>query len=118
MTDPPRRRKKRRARPPAAATAPRLSRPSRQPRQLVAVAAAGMLLGIALTATSGPGDGPGAFFSLLGPWVSVLSMALAIGAAHTLGRTGPDPGIFASAPTTDPPASDESPDPDPGGHAS
>jgi hypothetical protein len=75
-----------------------------------------MLLGVALTATNGLDAGPGAPLGLLGPWVAVLSMALAIGAAHTLGRLGPDPGVFPSG-TAD--ASLASPpDPEPGEDAS
>lgn len=52
-------------------------------RRYASFSAVGLLLGIALTAT---GE------ITFGPWLSVLSLALAIGAAHTLGRCGPDPG--------------------------
>jgi F0F1-type ATP synthase assembly protein I len=57
-----------------------------QARQMLGAAAAGMLAGIGLVAT---GD------TTFGPWISVLSMALGIGAAHTLGRCGPDEGSRA-----------------------
>lgn len=52
-------------------------------KRLLGGAAAGMLTGIALTAM---GE------TTLGPWIAVLAMALGIGAAHTIGRCGPDPG--------------------------
>lgn len=52
-------------------------------RRYASFSATGLLVGIALTAT---GE------STFGPWLSVFSLALAIGAAHSLGRCGPDPG--------------------------
>lgn len=55
-------------------------------RRWLASSAFGMLAGVALVAT---GE------STVGPWASLLSMLLAVGSAHALGRCGPDTGARA-----------------------
>ena len=54
-----------------------------QAKRMLTAAASGMLVAVALVAT---GE------TTVGPWICVVSMALGIGAAHTIGRCGPDPG--------------------------
>lgn len=82
MSDAPARRRKKRA-----PEAPRSGGVS--PRTLVGLAAGALMLGAALTAI---GD------LAIGPAVDLSALALAVYAAHRIGRMGPDPGTVREIP--------------------